>query len=54
MYINIRRPSIVYKKHKILQKLKWNKNTVITNPEKGNGVVILNRRICIKYDRTYQ
>ena len=31
------------KKHKILQKLKFNKNIVITHPDKDNGVVILNR-----------
>ena len=31
------------KKHKILQKLKFNKDIVITHPDKDNGVVILNR-----------
>ena len=31
------------KKHKILQKLKCNKDIVITHPDKGNGVVILDR-----------
>ena len=36
------------KKHKILQKLKCNKNIVITHPDKGNGVVILNRDEYIK------
>ena len=33
------------KKDKILQKLKCNKDIVITHPGKGNGVVILNRQI---------
>ena len=36
------------KKHKILQKLKCNKDIVITHPDKGNGVVILNRDEYIK------
>ena len=36
------------KKHKILQKLKCNKDIVITHPDKGNGVVILNRDVYIK------
>ena len=36
------------KKHKILQKLKCNKDIVITHPDKGNGVVILNRGEYIK------
>ena len=36
------------KKHKILQKLKCNKDIVITHPDKGNGVVILNRDKYIK------
>ena len=36
------------KKHKILQKLKCNKDIVITHPDKGNGIVILNRDECIK------
>ena len=31
------------KNYKILQKLKCNKDIVITHPGKGNGVVILNR-----------
>ena len=36
------------KKHKILQKLKYNKDIVITHPDKDNGVVILNRNKYIK------
>ena len=39
------------KKHKILQKLKklkCNKDNVIAHPDKGNGVVILNRDKYIK------
>ena len=36
------------KKHKILQQLKFDKNIVITNSDKGDGVVILNRHECIK------
>ena len=31
------------KKQNLLQKLKFNKDIVITHPDKGNGVVILNR-----------
>ena len=31
------------KKHKILQKLRSQKNIIITHPDKGNGIVILNR-----------
>ena len=40
MYINIHRPSKSLKKHKILQKLKCNKDTVITHPDKDNGIAI--------------
>ena len=32
------------KTHGILNKLKGNKDTVITHPDKGNGVVIMNRK----------
>ena len=38
--------SYVYKytpSHKILQKLKCNKDIVITHPDKSNGILILNR-----------
>ena len=31
------------KKQKILQKLRSQKNIIITHPDKGNGIVILNR-----------
>ena len=36
------------KKHKILQKLKSQKDIIITHPDKGNGIVILNRSDYIK------
>ena len=36
------------KKRKIIQKLKCNKDIVVTHPDKGNGVVILNRDEYIK------
>ena len=36
------------KKHRILQQLKGNKDIVILRPDKGNGVVVLNRT---DYDR---
>ena len=32
------------KKHRILKKLKGNKDKVITHPDKGNGIVIMNRK----------
>ena len=39
----------VYKeKHKILEKLRSQKDIIITHPGKGNGVVILNRSDYIK------
>ena len=31
-------------KHKVLKQLSRNKDIVITKPDKGNGVVILNRK----------
>ena len=36
------------KKHKILQKLRSQNNIIITHPDKGNGIVILNRSDYIK------
>ena len=36
------------KKHKILQKLRSQKNIIITYPDKGNGLVILNRSAYMK------
>ena len=36
------------KKHKILQKLRSENNIIITHPDKGNGIVILNRSDYIK------
>ena len=45
LYMNIKRPSIVKKENKILQKLKCNRDIVFTHSDKGNGVVRLKRRI---------
>ena len=43
-YTSSYRPSkAALKKHSILKKLKNNKNIIITRPDKGNGVVIMNR-----------
>ena len=36
------------KKHKILQKLRSQKDIIITHPDKGNGIVILNKSDYIK------
>ena len=36
------------KKHKILQKLKSQKDIIITYPDKGNGIVTLNKSDYIK------
>ena len=36
------------KKHKILQKLRSQKDIIVTHPDKGNGIVILNRSDYIK------
>ena len=36
------------KKHKILQKLRSQKDIIITHPDKGNGIFILNRSDYIK------
>ena len=36
------------KKHKILQKLKSQKDIIITHPDKGNSIVVLNRSDYIK------
>ena len=36
------------KKHKFLQKLTSQNNIIITHPDKGNGIVILNRSDYIK------
>ena len=37
-----------FKKHKILQKLRSQKDIIITHTDKDNGIVILNRRDHIK------
>ena len=43
-YYNTYRPSRdSLKKHRILKKLKNNKDIMITKPDKGNGVVIMDR-----------
>ena len=39
------------RKHQILKKLKSNSNIVITRPDKGSGVVIIDRQI---YDQSIQ
>ena len=44
-FVNNYKPSKnTLKKHNILKKLRQNKDIVITRPDKGNGVVILNRK----------
>ena len=44
-YYSKYKPSIqMLKKHGILKKLRENKNIVITHPDKGTGVVIMNRK----------
>ena len=43
-YVNGYKPSAgVLHKHDILKKLRRNKNIVVLKPDKGNGVVILDR-----------
>ena len=45
-YYSNYRPSLnTLKKHKILEKLRRNKDIVITRPDKGNGVVVMDRVI---------
>ena len=46
-YYNYTPTSQTIKKHNILKKLKRNKNIVIMKPDKGNGVVVMDRD---KYD----
>ena len=44
-YVNNYKPSKkIIEKHNILTKLRQNKDIVMTRPDKGNGVVILNRK----------
>ena len=46
-YYSNYRPSLnTLKKHKILEKLRRNKDIVITRPDKGNRVVVMDRVIC--------
>ena len=42
-YSNYKPSKNSLKKHGVLKKLKNNENIVITSPDKGNGVVILNK-----------
>ena len=42
-YYNYQPTKETLRKHKILHKLKKNKDIVITKPDKGSGVVVLNR-----------
>ena len=45
LYYSKYKPSTkTLKKHGILRKLRENKDIVITHPDKGNGVVIMNRK----------
>ena len=32
--------------HRVLRNLRKNKHTVLTKPDKGNGIVILDRKLC--------
>ena len=48
-YVSSYRPTVSdLKKHRILKELRKNKNIVILRPDKGNGVVILDR---VEYDK---
>ena len=43
-YVSSYRPSAAdLKKHKVLKELRKNRNLVILKPDKGNGVVVLDR-----------
>ena len=44
-------PSSILRQHRVLQNLQKNKDTVITKPGKGNGVVILDQKL---YDNAIQ
>ena len=44
-YVNAYKPSNTLCKHKIFKKLRNNKDILITKPDKGNGVIIVNRAI---------
>ena len=41
------------KKHKVLEKLKSNENIVIIKPDKGNGVVIVDKQDYVKVVHRY-
>ena len=44
-YVNLYKPTKnVLRRYRVLNKLRNNKDILITRPDKGNGVVILNRR----------
>ena len=49
-FYNYKPPCILYQ-HRILQNLRKNKGSIITKLNKGNGVVILDRKLC---DNTIQ
>ena len=45
-YVNTYKPlENTLPKHKIMKKLRNNKDILITKPDKGNGVIIVNRAI---------
>ena len=47
-YVNVYKPSKnTLCKHKIIKKPRNNKDILITKPDKGNGVIIVNRTIYI-------
>jgi len=46
-YVNYFKPTTNdFKKVKILKKLKQNKDIIILRPDKGNGVVVLDKVVC--------
>ena len=47
-YVNYRPTKSSLKKHSILKGLKANSNIIITRPDKGNGVVIIDKEVYIK------
>ena len=50
-FYNYKHSPCIPSQHHILQNLRKNKDIVITKPEKGNGVVILDRKL---YDNALQ
>ena len=47
-YSNYRPSASTLKKHKILKKLRKNENIVIMRPDKGNGVVIMDKSVYVE------